>query len=376
MMMVNDYQERNSKIVLTVRRILAYTLLIILSFLCLFPFYSMIVNSTRTHSEVVRGFTLLPGTYVDTFYDTTEGRYLEDFEVSGLCPRDGCGAVITNDAVQCENGHAYRRNTLINPVNAETGNPVELRNRVGLSAMLDNYRRAFTDTSIYIINGLLNSVFVAVLASLLTVYFSMFTAYGFHVFNFKFRKALMTFILVLMMVPTQVTTPGFLNLIGRNGILKPIGQLIGNPELSMMNTFWPLIVPAIAAPVTFFFMKQYMESSLPLDIIEAARIDGSNELRTFNTIVMPIMKPAIAVQIIFSFVSNWNNYMIPALILEDPKIKTLPVLIGMLRSADFLSFDLGRQYAFITLSILPVVIMYLILSKYIIGGVTLGAVKG
>jgi multiple sugar transport system permease protein len=123
-------------------------------------------------------------------------------------------------------------------------------------------------------------------------------------------------------------------------------------------------------------MKQYMESTLPLAIIEAARIDGSGEFRTFNTIVLPMMKPAIAVQAIFTFVQNWNNYFTPALVLKKDKLQTLPILIARLRSADWLKFDMGQVYVMIAFSIFPVIIVYLCLSKFIVSGVALGSVKG
>ena len=119
-----------------------------------------------------------------------------------------------------------------------------------------------------------------------------------------------------------------------------------------------------------------MESSLPIEIIEASRIDGAGEFRTFNQMILPIMKPAIAVQAIFSFVTSWNNYFIPSLILTDDKKKTLPVLIANLRSADFLKFDMGQVYMMIAFSIFPVILVYLILSKHIVQGVALGSVKG
>ena len=166
---------------------------------------------------------------------------------------------------------------------------------------------------------------------------------------------------MIMMIPTQVTALGFI-------------KLVSNMKLE--DSFIPLIVPTIAAPVTFFYMKQYMESTLPLSLIEAARIDGSGEFRTFNAIVMPLMKPAIAVQMIFTFVSSWNNYFTPALILHDDKKKTLPILIAQLRAADWLKFDMGQVYVMIAFSIFPVIVVYLILSKHIVQGVALGSVKG
>ena len=170
-----------------------------------------------------------------------------------------------------------------------------------------------------------------------------------------------TFILMIMMIPTQVTALGFLQLI---------------MKMNLMNSFIPLIVPAVASPVTYFYMKQYMESSLPIEIIEASRIDGAGEFRTFNQMILPIMKPALAVQAIFAFVTSWNNYFIPSLILTDDKKKTLPVLIANLRSADFLKFDMGQVYMMIAFSIFPVILVYLILSKHIVQGVALGSVKG
>ena len=212
-----------------------------------------------------------------------------------------------------------------------------------------------------VVKGMINSVIVSTCSAVLSVYFSTITAYAIHAYDFKGKKFMATFILAVMMIPTQVTALGFLQLIGK---------------LHMDDTFIPLIVPAIAAPVTYFYMKQYMESTLPLAIIEAARIDGSGEFRAFNSIVLPMMKPAIAVQAIFTFVSSWNNYFTPALVLHTDTKKTLPILIAQLRSADFLKFDMGQVYVMIAFSIFPVIIVYLLLSKFIVGGVALGGVKG
>ena len=187
------------------------------------------------------------------------------------------------------------------------------------------------------------------------------TAYAIHAYTFPGKKAVFTFILMIMMIPTQVTALGFVQLVTR---------------IKLEDSFIPLIVPTIAAPITFYYIKQYMESNLPLSLVEAARIDGSGEFRTFNHIVLPLMKPAIAVQMIFTFVTSWNNYFTPALILHDDKKKTLPILIAQLRSADFLKFDMGQVYVMIVFSILPVVAVYLFLSRYIVAGVAAGSVKG
>ena len=221
--------------------------------------------------------------------------------------------------------------------------------------LIENLSNGVFHGTLPFVRGMLNSLFVAGCSAALCTYFSTMTAYAIHVYDFKMKKFMSTFILAVMMIPQQVTALGFLQLVGR---------------MKLEDNFIPLIVPAVAAPVTYFYMKQYMES------IEAARIDGSGEFRTFNSIVLPLMKPAIAVQAIFTFVSSWNNYFTPALILHKDKMKTLPILIAQLRSADFLKFNMGHVYAAIAFSIFPVILVYLFLSKYIVGGTTLGGVKG
>lgn len=285
-----DVAGQKNMTILMVRRIISYTVLIVLTILSLMPFILLVINSTRSHYDIMKGFSILPGT--------------------------SFGANLTN--------------------------------------VLNN-------DNLPIFRGMFNSLIVAGGSALLSVYFSTFTAYGIHVYDFKLKKFAFTFIMIIMMVPTQVSALGFIKLMRSFG---------------MLDTFWPLIIPSIAAPAVFFFMKQYMESSLPLEIVEAARIDGCNEFRIFNEIILPIMKPAIALQAIFTFVTGWNNYFTPALILSKKQMKTLPILIAELRSADFLKFDMGQVYFLIMLSILPVIIVYLCLSKFIIRGVTLGAVKG
>ena len=271
------------------RRILAYVVLILVSFLCLFWFYVLFVNATRSHGELTKGFTPVPSTY-----------------------------------------------------------------------LLKNWQGVMAGT-LPIVRGMFNSLFVALCSAVLCTYFSTMTAYAIHVYDFKIKKFMFTFIMAVMTIPTQVTALGFLQLVS---------------DMKLEDNFIPLIVPAVAAPVTFFYMKQYMESALPLSLVEAARIDGSGEFRTFNTIVLPLMKPAIAVQAIFTFVSSWNNYFTPALILHNDKMKTLPILIAQLRSADFLKFDMGQVYVTIAFSIFPVIVVYLILSKFIVQGVAMGSVKG
>ena len=223
-----------------------------------------------------------------------------------------------------------------------------------------NISNVLNNTTILIVKGMINSI-VSSSTVILSVYFSAMTAYAIHAYDFKLKKIAFNFILLIMTIPTQISALGFVKLVS---------------GMHLKDSFIPLVIPAIAAPACFFFMKQYMESALPLEIVEAARIDGSNEFRTFNAIIIPMMKPALAVQAIFGFVASWNNYFTPSLILTKADKKTLPLWIAYLRSADFTKFDMGQLYMMIAFSIFPVIIIYLILSKFIVKGVTLGSVKG
>ena len=289
-MNANTFDSRKAKLQLTVSRVVVYAILIFLSILCLFSFYMLIINATRSNADLQGGFRLLPSNY-----------------------------------------------------------------------FLKNLKNAWTDASINIPRGMLNSFIVASCTAVLSTYFSALTAYGIHAYDFKLKKAAFTFIMAVMVIPNQVSAVGFYQM-----CLK----------LGWTNNYLPLILPGIAAPVVFFYMKQYMESVLPMEIVDAARVDGSGEFRTFNTIILPMLKPALAVQLIFTFVESWNNYFIPALLLDKAEMKTVPLMIAQLRSADYSKFDMGKVYMFILLAILPVLIVYGFLSKSIIKGVTAGSVKG
>ena len=227
-------------------------------------------------------------------------------------------------------------------------------------SLFDNLSKVANDGSFPMFHGILNSLIISGLTAAICTYFSALTAYGLYVYDFKLKKVAFTFILAILDMPTQVTSMGFLRLITTMG---------------MYDSWLPLIIPSVASPAVFYFMYSYLESSLPISLVEAARIDGSNEFRTFNTIVLPIMKPAIAVQAIFTFVGSWNNYFIPALVIQTKSKMTVPILIATLRGADYMNFDMGKIYTMILVAIVPIIIVYLFLSKYIIAGVTLGGVK-
>ena len=206
--------------------------------------------------------------------------------------------------------------------------------------------------------GFKNSFIISVSSTLLTVYFSALTAYGLSVYQFKGRQAVFTIIVGVMMVPTAVNITGFYRLMNAMGLL---------------GTKWPLIIPAIAAPSTVFFIKQYLESSLSMEIIEASRIDGAGEFYTFNRICLPIMVPSLATQAIFSFLGSWNNFFAPSILLNRTENKTLPLMVSQLYGDRYQ--DYGAIYMGLSASVLPVVIVYAFLQKYIIQGVAAGGVK-
>jgi len=227
-------------------------------------------------------------------------------------------------------------------------------------SFLTNLKNVLNDANIPVLSGLKNSFIVSALSAILATYFSALTAYGIFAYDFKFKRAAFLFIMLILVMPTQVSALGFIRLM---------------TKMDLMDSLIPLFLPSIASPIVFYFMYSYMQSSLPLELIDAARIDGSGEFHTFNRIVLPIMKPALAVQGIFTFVSSWNNFFLPALVISSNSKKTLPILIAALRSADFLKFDMGKVYMLILISIIPIIIVYLCLSKFIVAGVALGGVK-
>lgn len=207
--------------------------------------------------------------------------------------------------------------------------------------------------------AMLHSVIIAVPVTVLQVYFATLTAYGLTVYQFKLRNMAWSFIMAIMMIPAQVSIIGFMNLM---------------IKVNLYNTYWPLIIPAMAAPSTVYFMKQYMQGGLSVEIIEAARIDGSSEFATFNKIALPLMKPAMATQAIFAFIASWNNLYTPTMMISDNRKYTLPMFITGLKS-DSIRTDYGFVYVGLTLTVLPLLIVYFALSKYIIAGVALGGVK-
>lgn len=271
-----------------------YAGLVLLAIICLIPFIMMIINSTRSNTEIVRGFSLLPG-----------------------------------------------------------------------KSLIDNYKNMMyhMDISDGIFKGIWlgfkNSFIIAVSVTILSGYFSALTAYGFYAYDFKGKKILFIFILIMMMVPSQLGLLGFYEL---------------NKALKTLDSYIPLIVPSIAAPFTVFFMRQYLKSTMHPALIEAARIDGASEIAIFHKIILPVMMPAIATMSIFTFIGAWNNYLIPLIVIFSPEKYPLPVLMGYLKGGK-VAENLGSMYLAISMSVIPIIIAFMFLSKYIINSISAGAVK-
>jgi multiple sugar transport system permease protein len=297
----------SEKILLIVQRVIVYTVFTIFVFVIVFIFYLLILNATKSNTLILRGFNTISD---GTFFENSK-RFLESL--------------------------VFQDNFFTN-----------------LSNLLANQ-------NLYVGRALLNSIFISLSTALLTTYFSAMTAYAIHLYKFKGRKAIYTFILVIMMIPAQIASSGLIAILFKYNLL---------------DNYWVLIIPSIAAPATFFFIKQYMDSVLPFEVIESARVDGSSELHTFHRLVLPMISPAIAVQFIFSFVASWNNFYLPSLIITSPEKKTIPIVISLLTSSSPDSFDLGPVYMLMVIAIVPMLVIYLVLSKKIISGVTLGSVKG
>ncbi|MCQ2535447.1 MAG: carbohydrate ABC transporter permease [Lachnospiraceae bacterium] len=282
---MNKKVRRANPVVMTI----IYILCIILAIMSVMPFVIMIINSTRSTTEIQQhAISLIPSTYL-----------MKNF------------AVLT--------GKSF--------------NPVK---------------------------GFINSIIVATGATACTVYFSTLTAYALVVYKWKLRDGFFTFIMAVMMIPSQVVSIGFYQFMYK---------------IHLTNNFLPLILPAIAAPTVVFFMRQFMLPSLHIDIINSARIDGAKEFYTFNRIVLPIMKPAIATQAIFAFVTSWNRLFEPMILLTKQELYTMPMMVSLLKG-DIYKTEFGSIYLGLTLTVLPLFIVYFLLSKYIIAGVALGGVKG
>jgi ABC-type glycerol-3-phosphate transport system permease component len=207
--------------------------------------------------------------------------------------------------------------------------------------------------------GFVNSLFLATVSTVVSVYFGLLTAYGLVVYDFPGKQLFSNFIIVLVMIPLQLSIIGFFQYMSR---------------LGLTDNYLALILPLIANAGSVFFAKQYLESVVVSELIDAGRIDGASELRIFHTIMLPIAIPGAMTMGIFAFVGSWNNFFTPFIMINSLDKYTLPMLVQNLRG-DAYRAEFGAIYLGLAIVIVPIVIFYAIFSRFIVSGIALGAVK-
>ncbi len=224
--------------------------------------------------------------------------------------------------------------------------------------LADNWR-VLNSTGFSLPRGFFNSFFVASLTALCATYSSAMAAYGVFMYRFRCRDALWGLIMFMMLIPASVAYIGFYRVVF---------------FMRLLDSYIPLIVPAMASPVIVFFLRQFLLSLPVRELADVARIDGAGEFWTFNAVVLPVMKPAITTQFFFAFVASWNNFAMPYIILNDRKLFTVPMIVALLQT-DIHNVDFGGIYLGIAVSFIPAVFVYAFTSRFIISGLTMGALK-
>jgi multiple sugar transport system permease protein len=270
-----------------VMRVLVYILLFILLMLILLPIWLLIVNATRSTTEIQQGISILPSTHV-----------------------------------------------------------------------FENYRLLLS-RGLNLSRGFGNSLFLAISSTAVTVYFSLLTAYGVVVYNFPGKKLFSNFIIILVMIPMQLSIIGFYRFMSM---------------LGLTDNYAALILPLIANAGAVFFGKQYLESIVIQDLIDAARIDGASEIGIFHRVMLPLAVPGAATMGIFAFIASWNNFFTAFIMISSLEKYTMPMLIQTLRGDQYRT-EFGAIYLGLALTIVPMIIVYAFVSRYIVSGIAMGAIK-
>ena len=208
------------------------------------------------------------------------------------------------------------------------------------------------------IRWLINTVFMAVVAMLLTCITSAMAGYALAKKRFIGRTVVFSLIVCAMALPKQV-------------ILIPLLREMA--ALELYNTIWAVIFPIVGWPFGVFLMKQFSEG-IPGEMMEAAKIDGANEWKTFYTIALPLIKPGIGALAIFTFINSWNDYFMQLIMLTSTKNLTISLGIAKLQAEN--ATDFGLIMAGASLAAIPIIVIFLIFQKYFTKGITMGAVKG
>lgn len=222
--------------------------------------------------------------------------------------------------------------------------------------LMENLKTIFSSN---FVQSYLNSFFISASVMVLSVLICAMAGYAMNVYEFRLKKVVNIFIMMTMMVPTQI------------GI---IGYMIEMRNLKINNTLLPMICVWLASGLGAYWMVSFVKSGLPMELVESARIDGAGEMRIFGSIAIPCIKPGILTLCLLQFLWSWNSYMYPLVFVNKPENYTIPIFVKSLASA--YRTDYGAQLAGLTLSTIPVLILFLFGSKNFIKGITAGAVKG
>ena len=224
------------------------------------------------------------------------------------------------------------------------------------NALHDNFR---TILEADYFRSVLNSLIVAVSSTVLTVLFSAMAGFAFAKYNFKHKNLLFQIVPMTMMVPMEV------------GLVAFAWEM---RILHLSKTFLPLILPNIANAFGVFWMTQYMKDAFPYELVESGRIDGCNDMGVFIRLVLPIIRPAIFTLSIISFLQSWNSYLLPMIMINNPKMYTVPLVIASIGNMFVANY--GARMLGVVIGILPIILLFVIFSKQITEGLAAGAVKG
>lgn len=227
------------------------------------------------------------------------------------------------------------------------------------SSLMQNYSQLLEQGSLpYFWTAVYNSIAIASVHTIAVLFFCSLAGYGFAKFRFPGRDAMFAFLLATLMVP---------------GALGLIPSFIVMRTLGWIETWYPLIVPGMANAFGIFWMRQYIESAIPSEMMDAARIDGAKEFRIFWAIVLPVIAPALGALAILTFMGKWNEFQFPLLILKDQATYTLPVALSTLRSLR--GTEIGVQILGSSIAIVPILTVFIMASRQFMSGLTAGAVK-
>ncbi len=277
----------NSKSSLTLTRIMIYIVLAIILIITIVPVWMLLINATRSTTQIQQGLSLLPSTHA-----------------------------------------------------------------------IENYK-ILTGEGMNLPRGFMNSLIIALGTTVITVYFAFLTGYGIVAYEFKGKRIFFAAILILILIPLQLSIIGYFRFMSKIGLA---------------DNYLSLILPSIAAPAAVFFAKQYLESIMIPDLIDAGRVDGCTELGIFHRIMMPIAMPGAFTLALFTFVASWNNFFNPYILISSRSKYTLPMLIQTLRG-DVYRPEYGAIYFGLAASIVPIIIIYVLFSRFIVNGISMGAVK-